>query len=296
MPTDTSKYKNDPLISLLDQLRKKNEELKTLMHTEVIEYQGTVPSRREMISRGKKYTDLKPHVIKMLKMQEKKSVDKPKRSMKLTKVDPRLSKFLRLKERGLPEDVYPDILVMSYFADWVVREGRSDGKNVKLFGKDDPFVRLFKPELSAPGSSSDGENEYGELVERAVLDEAGNPVNPFPVCKHMTIFKDLYPRKRKLVGKVYKDTRDTVTGDEYDTLIPVYQKERDFLTTTLNAARTKYKDTSKKYHELVCKETDAKTLGDGALRSSLVLAKRNLDVATREYKSLLDQNSLPHKL
>jgi len=296
MTTDIVKYKDDPLLQLLGQLYAKNNELKELLHTNVLKDQGDRPSRRNMVSRSKKYTDLKETVIKLIKLEAKNSADKKKRPMKLTKIDPRLAKFLLLKERGLPQHVYPDILVLSYFHDWVVREGRVDGRNVRLFGKDDPFVRLFKAELSQPGSGEDIVNEDETVTPTSVLDAEGNPVRPFPICKHMTIFSNLYLHKKKLVGKTYQEVRDTVSGDEYNSLIPLFEKERLFLTTTLKDARTKYKGALASYNNLLSKETDAKSLGDSSFRVSLLNAKRVLDTATREYEQVLDSNHLPHKL
>jgi hypothetical protein len=296
MTTDIAKYKDDPLLQLLGQLYLKNNELKELMHTNVIKDQGDRPTRRNMVSRSKKYTDLKDTAIRLIKMEAKNSVDKKKRPMKLTKIDPRLAKFLLLKERGLPTHVYPDILVLSYFHDWVVREGRLDGRNVRLFGKDDPFVRLFKAELSQPGSGEDIVNEDDTVTPTSVLDSEGNPVRPFPICKHMTIFSGLYLHKRKVSGKTYQDVRDTVTGDEYNSLVPIFEKERLFLTTTLKDARTKYKTANTNYNNLLSKENDAKMLGDSSFRVSLMNAKRQLDAATREYKQVLESNHLTHKL
>lgn len=296
MPTNTSKYANEELMVLLNQLLKLNTEVKELMHTNVVHHQVKVPSRREIISKGKTYTTLKPAVIRLMRKVEKRDKVDEDRKIRIMRVHPKLSKFLRLKERGLPTDVYPDTLVMSYFSDWVTREGRSDKKNVKLFGRDDPFVLLFKEELSQPGSGPDMKDDDGNVHKTSVLDSSGNVVNEFPRCKHMVIFKNLYSQKRQLQGDKYVQKREVVSGDEHTSLLPIMEKERDLLKNVLKEARKKYTASLDKYNTLLSKQEEAKSLGDNSARTSLLMAKRELDENTRKYTSLLTSNNLPHKI
>lgn len=300
MPTNVAKYNDDELIMLLSKLQTLNKEIKELMHTNVRHQQSKVETRSAIISRGKVYRELKPMTAKLLKECEKKkdkeSGEKKPRKIRITRIHPKLAKFLRLKERGLPVDKYPDTLVMSYFSDWVVREGRRDGLNVKLFGRNDEFVQLFKEELSQLGSGADKKDEEGNEIQTSVLDKDGNIVNPFPRCKHMVIFKNQYVQKRQLQGDTFVVKREPISGDEYTQCLPVYEKERDLLTKTLKDARGKYKKNFDKYHELLAKQEEAKNVGDNSARSAALLSKKDMEDSCKKYIQLLNTNSLTHKL
>jgi hypothetical protein len=317
MPTNTSKYNEEELIKILEQLRAKNTEIKELIHTNVIYHQSKVPTKREMVTLGKKFTDMKPVVNKALKKRDKKEGKKTERKIRISRIHPKLARFLRLKERGLPSDVYYDAIVMSYFADWVVREGRSDGVNVKLNGKDDPFVVLFREELSQPGSAAnqleEDENLFqapaydndgnavldkngNQLLATSVLDRDGNVAKPFPRCKHMFIFKNMYVQKRKLQGDTYITQREVITGEEYTNALPAIERERDLFKDVLKEVRKKYKDTLKRYEELSHKQEQAKSLGDTSVRTSLLLCKKDLDDAAKKYITILNNNYLTHKI
>lgn len=317
MPTNTSKFNNEELMHMLNKLYAKNNDMKNLIHENVVYHQSKVPSKRQMISLGKNFTDMKPHVNKILRKRDKKEGRKTGRKIRISRIHPKLARFLRLKERGLPTDVYYDALVMSYIADWTVREGRSDGINIKLFGRDDPFVLLFKDELSLPGSAPNQVEEDPNLFQApalddeglpledeegrpylltSILDRDGNPVKPFARCKHMFIFKNMYIQKRKLQDKTYVTQREVIAGEEYANALPFIEKEKDLLTNVLKDARSKYKSALDKYEGLSQKQEQAKNLGDSSMRSTLVLAKKELDESAKKYTQLLTINNLSHKI
>lgn len=291
--------------------------MKELIHSNVVYHQSKVPAKRAMISLGKNFTDMKPHVNKILRKRDKKEGRKTERKIRISRIHPKLARFLKLKERGLPTDVYYDALVMSYVADWTVREGRSDGVNIRLFGKDDPFVLLFKEELSLPGAGPNQVEEDPNLFQApalddeglpleddegrpylltSVLDREGNPVKPFARCKHMFVFKNMYVQKRKLQGNTYVTQREVIAGEEYTNALPFIQKERELLTTTLKDSRTRYKTALDKYENLAKKQEQARDLGDTSVRSTLITAKKELDEAARKYTQVLTSNNLPHKI
>lgn len=288
-----AKYKDDSLIRKLTTLYDLNTEIKNLMHTNVHYYQSKVPSRSQMVSKGKVYTQLKVPTTRLVREEEKKLKDDTPstRKMRISRIHPKLARFLRLKERGLPTDKYPDSLVMSYFADWVAREGRRDGNNVKLFGRDDPFVLLFKEELSLPGSGPD--NEDGPT---SVLDKDGNIINPFPRRKHMVVFKNLFVQKRQLQGDTYVTKRESIVGEEYANSLSLYEKERELLTKTLGDSRNRYTKADDKYKALLSKQEEAKSMGDTSVNTLLPQYKKEVDEAMRAYLLLLDQHNLTHKL
>jgi hypothetical protein len=189
--------------------------------------------------------------------------------------------------------------------------------NIKLFGKDDPFVVLFKNELSLPGSGPLQVEEDPSLFQApclddrdhpvldddgrpllltSVLDREGNPVKPFARCKHMFIFKNLYAQKRKLVGKAYVTQREVIAGTEYDNALPAMKKEKELLTGLLKETRGKYKTCLDRYESLIRKQDQAKSLEDTSARSALTVAKRSLEASYKAYTELLTANNLPYKI
>ncbi len=297
MPSNNDKYKDETLFKEIDALRKLHLELKDAVHADGIHHQTTVPRRKELIALGSVYTTAKNHVVRLAKARDKKVAKEngaPSRSkLRVVRVDANLSKFLRLKERGLPVDMYPDTVSTSYFTNWVVATGRQNGKEVKLFGPTDEFVILFGDDLKKPGSGPKIKDPItGQETLTSVLDATGAQINPFYMNKHMTIFKDHYPQVvRNTNGKIERK-RDVISRDQYPEVYEKMQLEHDLFTNTLGDARKRYRRAQDNLAKLQDKREKAFQVGDTSISYSIQEAQRELNIAKKDYISLLTVNSL----
>lgn len=301
MPTKTEQYKNEVLVEKAQELRTKHNELKNAIHSGNVRHQTEPPSRKEMISMGTVYTKLKENGVRLCKLRDKKEAKAQGKSnpskLRVVKVDAALSQFLRLKERGLPEDMYPDTLVTSYFANWVVIENRQKGTEVKLNGPDDPFVKLFLEDLQKPGSGPTlKDEETGEETETAVLDANGKQINPLKMNKHMFIFASHYIRKMKTVNGKSAMRREVVSKADYPDEYARILQEHHLLTEVFKSARKDYVNAKREVARLQEGKEKAVQVGDVSINDSIQKANAALRKARNEYVALLNKNLFKHSI
>jgi len=300
MPSNNDKYKSEELVVEALALRDLHLKLKDAIHTTGVRHQTKVQSRKEMISSSTVFTKAKDHVIRLAKSRDKKDAknsDKPTTSnLRVVRVDQALASFLRLRERGLPADMYPDTLVTSNFTDWVVRTGRQNGREVKLFGTTDEFVKLFGEELKMLGSGPTTKNADGTETKTAVLDKSGNQINPFNMNKHMFIFAPHYPRVPKNTNGKYEKGRDVISRDEFPEIYDIMEREHALFTGTLGDARKRYRDAQNSLKTLQDKKDKALQVGDRSIQDSITRATQELKAAKQSYTGILNANRIPHNI
>ncbi len=276
-----AQYADEELVKLAIDIRTKHLKLKDLIHLDGIRLQQKVKTRTELISDAKVFTKMRDHAISLVKEKSNK--------LKLVQVNDTLASFLRLNERNFSpiynsngEEVwyYSGNLMLSYFVNWVVSTGRHDGKNVKLFGPNDPFVKLFKD----------------DLLEAGIVDEAGEQVAPFPSNKHMRIFTRHYPNESRLVGKDYSNARIQISESEHPDIYQRMESERTLLKGEMGKVRNAYRDSCKKYQTLIDRRSAAEEVGDTAFDTHLSNAYNNMAQKTRTYMALLNKNGFEHSL
>lgn len=304
MPSNTDKYKDEFLVSEAIRLRKKHEELKALVHTEGIRHSTKVPKKREFITLGSVYTKAKEHGARLCSAKDKREAKEMKGTgsgrLRVVRVDKVLSEFLGLEKRGLPKDMYSDSLVTSMFTDWAFRTGRQNGREIKLFGPEDDFVKLFGEDLKKPGSGpfkkvkdSSGKET---VIETSVLDADGNQINPFLMNKHMFIFKFHYPQKPKTTSGKYTMGRDIISKDDYPHIYERIQREREFLTIDLNEKRTAFKKAKNNLEKLTKSKENALKVGDTSIEASIRAADQEYRETRSAYIRLLNLNKLPFNI
>ena len=318
MPTNNDKYKEEKLIIKLNQVRDGHLHLKDVTHDPRIRHQGTFPSRKEMISMSTVYTKAKNDVIRLLKARDKKNAkasgESSESKLRVARIDQTLSTFLRLRERGLPVDLYPDTLVTSSFTDWVVRSGLQNGKEVLLMKDGYPinsaaaeFISLFKDDLKKLGSGPtikvgqiDPKTKQPSPIEikSSVFDENGVQINPFNMNKHMFIFASHYPQVSRNVNGKYNKRREVVSRDAVENahLYEIMQKEHTLFTKEIGNARRKYRDAQDKLKSLQDKKDKALLVGDRTINDSITRAATDLRIAKQQYISILDANNISHNI
>lgn len=314
MPANNEEFKNDPLVKSIIELRESLLKLKDSIHQNNIRHSVKVLSRMEIINLSTILTKWKDDTIRLVKARSKKE-DKASgktsgSKLRVVRVDKTLSQFLRLKERGLPEDKYPDTLVTSNFTDWVVRSGLQNGKEVRLFNNGTPvnsaaaeFLNLFSEDLKRqgagptikPGQIDPKTGLVSEVqITSAVLDEYGKQINPFNMNKHMFIFSFHYPQVPKNVNNSYVKSRDVISRDEYPEVYAKMQEEHTLLTVTLGNARKAYKESQEQLKKLQDKKDKALQVGDRTIGDSIELAQAKLRENKMVYTSILNMNHIPH--
>jgi hypothetical protein len=316
MPANTEEYKNDPFVLSIIDIRTDFLKLKDLIHQGNVRHSVKVPSRKELISLKTVFTKWKDDATRVVKAKAKKA-DKASgktsgSKLRVVKIDKALSQFLRLKERGLPEDKYPDTLVTSNFTDWVVRSGLQNGKEVRLFNNNVPvnaasseFLQLFGKDLRELGSGPTikiGQiNPNTGLVSQcevltAVLDENGVQINPFNMNKHMFIFSSHYPQVTKNVNGTYTKGRDVISKDDHPDVYAKMQEEHTLLTSTLGNARKAYKEAQETVKKLQDKKDKAIQVGDRTISDSIEMAQNRYRECKSLYVSILNKNNIPHMI
>lgn len=254
-----------------------------------------------MIIMSSAFTQAKGHVVRLAKLRDKKVAKDdgvPSRSrLRVVRVDDKLSRFLRLKERHLPVDMYPDTVVTSYFTNWVVATGRQNGKEVKLFGPTDEFIILFGDDLKKLGSgpnikSVDPITGQQKITQTAVLDADGKQINPFHMNKHMTIFAAHYPQVSKNTNGKIERKRDVILKDQYPDVYDIMQQEHDLFTHVLGDARKRFCLAQKNLAKLQTKKDKALQVGETSITYSIQSAQSELNIAKKDYATLLIGNSL----
>lgn len=316
MPSNNDKYKTEELVLEAIALRDLHLRLKDLVHDNRVRHQTKVPSRKEMISSSTVYTKMKDHVIKLVKARDKKDAKvsgKPSMSkLRVVRVDNTLSSFLRLKERGLPTDMYPDTLVTSYFTDWVVRCGLQNGKEVLLTRNGVPvnqyaadFIRLFDADLKRLGSGPTVKigavnPSTGVVSDREVLtsvfDDTGKQINPFNMNKHMFIFAPHYPQVPKNTNGRFEKGREVINRDEHVSVYELMQKEHTLFTVDIGNARKRYRETQDVLKKLQDKKDKAIQVGDRTITDSISRASTDLFNAKQQYTSILNSNHITHNI
>lgn len=302
MPTNNDKYKQERIVLLAKEARTLHLKLKDLIHNDKIRHQGNIPTRKQMISMGTVYTRITLHATKLAKARDKKLAKASGKSngskLRVVRINDTLSKFLCLKERGLPENVYSDTLVTSNWTNWGIANGRQEGKIIKLYGRNDPFVQLFMNDLkelgSGPTTKITNSNGVVEKVLSRVLDEDGNQINDFFMNKHMKIFANHYPLVPKTTSNKYELGRDVVNKDEYPELYSIMQKEHGLFTGDLKALRKRYCETQKKLKELNDKKDRALEVGDRSINDSIYKATTEYKQAKQAYVTLMNANNIQH--
>lgn len=316
MPANNDKYNQESLVLEALELRKLHLQLKDLMHDDKIRHQTKIPSRKEMISTSTVYTKAKEHVVRLIKSRDKKDAKaegKPSSTkLRVVRVDEALASFLRLKERGLPADMYPDTLVTSNFTDWVVRSGLQNGKEVLLTKDGKPvntsaadFIRLFSEDLKRAGSGPTikaGEKDpvtgmtVTEDTLTSVLDQSGKQVRPFNMNKHMFIFAAHYPQVPKNIGGRYEKGRDVVTREDHTDIYERMQREHTLFTGDLGNARKRFRTAQDDLKKLQEKKDKALQVGDRSIQDSISRATQELRTAKQAYITILNNNYIPHNI
>lgn len=310
MPSNNDKYKDEDLVCEAIALRELHMQLKDRIHDPKVRHQTKIPSRKEMISSGTVYTKLKGYALRLAKARDKKEDKASGKSsgskLRVVRVDSTLSTFLRLKERNLPVDMYPDTLVTSYFTDWVVRSGLQKGKEVLLTGSPGrEFIDLFGDDLKKLGSgplikANNIDPRTGKVVlvdtPTAVLDADGKQINPFNMNKHMHIFASHYPQVPKKVNGHYEKGREVISRDEYPKVYEQMQSEHTLFTVHIGNARRRYRALQDRLLSLQEKKAMALEVGDSTITDSIAEASHELRLAKQEYISLLNENNITHHI
>lgn len=296
MPVKADKYKSEELVIEALELRDMHSSLKDLLHKKEYQHQSTIPTRKELITMGKVYTELKENAVRLYKAREKANKDfKPRGGkIRVVRVDAALSKFLRLNERGLPANVYPDNLVTSYFTDWAAHTGRQHGREIKLFGPNDEFVQLFGEDLKRPGSGPTikVKDTNGKVVSEtltSVLDKNGTQINPFNMNKHMFIFLFHYPHV-VVQGKKTGTSRDVLPEADNQEIYARLAAEHKLLTATIKDARHKYLDAVKRSTKLQSKKDKALQVGERSITDTIATTNDEMRASKVAYINLLFTN------
>lgn len=303
MATDNNQHMQHELVKLAIAIRENYlNKFKNLLHQDNIKHQGKVKSRKEMISDAKVFTKMRDMVIRLLKAIQKKESKNNKESsseISVVLVDDKLAEFLRLQKRGFKQVTnekgekswcYASKLVLSYFTNWVNATDRHDGKNVKLYEKDDSFINLFSETMKKPNTA--GKKDSGE----SILDSNGKIINPFVSNKHMTIFSYHYPKQRKLKGKIYGLSQITVSKEQYPEIYDRMEDERDLLTNKMGHARNEYKKARELYENALLKKEKAEKEGDRAFIRKLSNLFDDYNDKFKAYRRLLNDNDFEQKL
>lgn len=317
MPSNNDKYKEEELVVEALALRDLHLKLKDAIHDPKIRHQTKVPCRKDMISSSTVYTKAKDHVIRLAKARDKKEAKANGKSsgskLRVVRVDSALSTFLRLRERGLPADMYPDTLVTSYFTDWVVRSGLQNGKEVRLLDHNGlpvnaaaaEFVRLFGEDLKRPKSGPTIKPGQIDPVTKqvatheiltSVLDAQGRQINPFNMNKHMFIFAPHYPQVPKSNHGKYEKGREVISREDHPDIYERMEKEHALFTGELGTARKRYRDAQDTLKELQEKKDKAVQVGDRTINDSITRATNELRLAKQAYVSILNTNLIPHNI
>lgn len=314
MPSNNDKYKTEELVLEVIALRDLHLKLKDLIHDNRVRHQTKVPTRKELISSSTVYTKVKDHVIRLSKARDKKDAKTSGKGstskLRVVRVDGTLASFLRLKERGLPADMYPDTLVTSYFTDWVVRCGLQNGKEVLLTRDGNPinqhaadFIRLFSADLKRLGSGptvkvGQVDPHTGLVSDREVLtsvfDDTGRQINPFNMNKHMFIFAPHYPQVAKNIGGKLNKGREVINRDEHPDVYDLMHKEHTLFTVDIGNARKRYRETQDTLKRLQDKKDKAIQVGDRTITDSITRASTDLFVAKQHYTNILNSNRITH--
>lgn len=300
MVSKMEQYKAEPLVQEILEIRNLHMKLKDLIHTNAVRHQSNVPSRKELITMSKPFTEIKDHVIRLCKVRDRASAKAQSPKLRVAAIDATLSKFLRLKERGLPMGMYPDTLVTSYFADWAYRTGRSNGMEIKLNGPNDEFVQLFGDDLKRLGSGptikvKDNNGNVVSTVLTSVLDANGNQINPFRMNKHMFVFAPHYLSVPK-ASKEGRMGRQVLPQADNQQVYVVLQKEHDLMVGPLKEARKRYTQASKKLDVLQAKKDKALQVGERSIIDTIYKVGDEIKTSKVAYIALLNQNNLPHSL
>jgi len=316
MPSNNDKYKCEELVIEALALRDLHLNLKDEIHNPKIRHQNKTPTRKEMISSSTVYTKTKDHIIRLAKLRDKKESKLSGKSsgskLRVVRVDEALAQFLRLKERSLPVDMYPDTLVTSNFTDWVVRSGLQKGKEVLLTSNGVPvnnsakeFLKLFGEDLRRLGSGptikigqidhSTGQTATQDILT-SVLDQSSRQINPFNMNKHMFIFAPHYPQVPKNTNGRYEKGREVISKEEYPDVYERMQKEHALFTGELGNARKRYRDSQENLKKLQDKKDKAILVGDRTIMDSISRATIELRAAKQMYVNILNTNLIPHQI
>ena len=316
MPSNNDKYKGEELVLEALALRELHLKLKDEIHNPKVRHQTKVPTRKDMISSSTVYTKAKDHVIRLAKGRDKKEAKLNGKSsgskLRVVRVDAALAQFLRLKERSLPVDMYPDTLVTSNFTDWVVRSGLQKGKEVLLTingapinGTATEFLKLFGDDLRRLGSGptvkvgqvdpATGLVATQEILT-SVLDQTGRQINPFNMNKHMFIFAPHYPQVPKNTNGRYEKGREVISKDEFPDVYERMQKEHALFTGELGNARKRFRDAQDNLKKLQDKKDKAVLVGDRTIMDSISRATNELRTAKQSYVNILNTNLIPHQI
>lgn len=312
MPSNNDKYMQEELVIEGKELKDLHTKFKDAVHDAKVTHQGKFPSRKELISMSTVYTKSRDSVIKLAKARDKKIAKLTGQSngskLRVARVDEKLAQFLNLRERNLvmyAKDksqwlVYPDTLVTSNFTNWVIANGRQDGREVKLYGLTDPFVQLFLEDLKKPGSGPSKKSKDSEGKEvvtyTSVLDANGVQINPFFMNGHMNIFASHYPRVYKTANGKYTEVRDIISKDEYPEVYALMQREHSLFTKDLKHARNTYKDAQNKLDEYLKKKEQALEVGDRNIIDSINKVSMEVRQAKTAYIQLMNMNGIQHNL
>lgn len=302
MPSNNDKYKQEELVLLAIELRDLHLKLKDAVHDPKVRQQTKIPTRKEFISASTVYTKAKDHAIRLCKARDKKEAKASGKSngskLRVVRVDAALSRFLRLKERALPEDMYPDTLVTSNFTNWVVANNLQNGKEVKLMSSaaGAEFIRLFGNDLKQPGSGPTIKNQDGTETLTSVLDSEGKQINPFNMNKHMAVFAKHYPQVPKSSGGTYKKGREVIDKDKFPQIYEIMQQEHALFTGQLGDSRKRYREAQDVLKKLTDKKSKAIDVGDRGITDAVKRAELDLKQSKQEYVKLLNTNRIPHTI
>lgn len=309
MPSADDKYKSEPLVQLALELRDGHKQLKELLHKTGVRYQEKIPPRKDFQSNGTVFTQAKNHSVRLAKIRDKKHAQANKvpgsGKIRVVKVDDKLIQFVGGAKRGFTQNMYSDTAITSFFTNWATANNRLNGREVKLYGDTDEFVKLFKEDLQRLGSGptikktgldKDGKKVVLEETKTAVLDENGKQINPFHMNKHMFVFASHYPQKAKSTGTKFKPGREVVSKEDYPEVYEKIKLEHKLLTVDLKEARKKYKDALESLEALKKKKEKAQQVGDRSINENISRAESELKFSKQQYVQLMNQNKIQHNI
>lgn len=282
MTAAADKFKSNPLIIKLHEARTLHGEFKDLLHKNGISHQKLIPGKREISSQACVYTAAINYVNKTLAKQAKASKDKTTKPLRVCKISPAMSKFLKLQDRGLEPGYYFDTGITSYFSNYVVADARKKSSNVVELRDPavDELIILFGDELSKVGS---GPTING--VKTAVLDKDRKQINKFMDKMHMVVFKDQYEKK---VGANGVQKRHGIPREDNPKIYEALEKERRVLKEEIKPARRDYVNAQAELQKAKDKMERGISLGDSSIRMKVLNLENQVKDTRNKFIRLLN--------